>query len=60
MNQNFTVLWGNGSGRFQNSTSFSTGFNTDGLYVGDFNADGFVDLGVIDGSNSVLRIWMGH
>jgi hypothetical protein len=53
-----TILLGNGDGTFQVAQSYAAGSHASCVAVGDFNADGNVDLAV--GSNSGVRILLGN
>src|SRR5437879_6335637 len=50
----FSVLLGNGDGTFRAATIFASGSNPQAVAVGDFNADGKLDLVVVD----VGAVWV--
>jgi hypothetical protein len=53
-----TVLIGNGSGGFSQSSFFTMSTNNAALAIGDFNEDGKRDL-AIPGSSGGVSIWLG-
>jgi hypothetical protein len=54
-NGNISLLLGNGDGTFQSAANYGEGSNPY-LTVGDFNADGRLDLAVVDPSGSTIDI----
>ena len=62
--QGISVLLGNGDGTFQNATNYAAGSYPVGVAVGDFNADGKLDLAVtnsaVAGGTPNVSILLGN
>ena len=52
------VLLGNGDGTFQAATNYDSGSGAQSAVVGDFNADGKLDIAIADGNN--ISILLGN
>jgi hypothetical protein len=55
-----SILLGRGDGTFGLPTDFATGEGPSALAVGDFNADGQLDLAVINSSDNTVSILLGN
>jgi hypothetical protein len=55
-----SILLGNGDGTFGTHTDFTTGTGPDGLAIGRFNGDKFVDLAVADLIGNTMSILPGN
>ncbi len=55
-----TILLGNGSGGFTNSSSIATGSQPYSVAVADFNGDGYLDLVVGNANASTVTILLGN
>ena len=56
----FSVLLGNSDGTFRAATIFASGSNPRAVALGDFNADGKLDLVVADGMGSAVWVLLGN
>src|SRR5436309_7375319 len=56
----FSVLLGNGDGTFRAATIFASGSSPRAVALGDFNADGKLDLAVADGMGSAVWVLLGN
>src|SRR5437773_2102656 len=56
----FSVLLGNGDGTFRAATIFASGSHPRAVALGDFNADGKLDLVVADGMGSAVWVLLGN
>jgi len=54
-----SILLGNGDGTFQTHVDFATGTGPDSVAVGDFNADGMLDLVVAAHPANVVSVMLG-
>jgi hypothetical protein len=54
-----SILLGNGDGTFQTHVDFATGTGPDSVAVGDFNADGMLDLVVAAHPANVVSVLLG-
>src|SRR5437773_56995 len=56
----FSVLLGNGDGTFRAATIFASGSNPRAVALGDFNADGKLDLVVADSDSNNVSVLLGN
>jgi len=57
---NLSVLLGNGDGSFRKAVNYATGSGPFAVAVADFNADGFLDLVVVNDISNTVSILLGR
>ncbi len=55
-----SILLGNGDGSFQPHLDYATGKNPSALAAADFNADGKLDLAIVDAEDGSVSVLLGH
>ena len=57
---NVSILLGNGDGTFQPALTFDVQYSPVSIAIGDFNADGKLDLAVTNGNSNTVSVLIGN